>query len=192
MDIQVRGNGVAIDDELLEYVNRRAARLDRLVDRVVEAKLELRALHNRVGPATTTAQITIQSGRDVIRAEEQATEQNVAIDQAFDKLERQVKRVHGKRSRRKSAGQASIRDSIAEPASDSAIDEIEAEEDGDLGRLVRTKRFTMKPMDVDEAIEQMELLGHDFFLFQNVEEAVPSVLYRRRDGSYGLLIPKGG
>jgi len=192
MDIQVRGNGVAVDDALMEYVNRRAARLDRLVDRVVEAKLELRALRNRVGPATTTAQLTIRSGRDVIRAEEEATERNVAIDQAFDKLERQVKRVHGKRSQRKTAGQASIRDTYAESGSDSAIDEIEAEEDGDLGRLVRTKRFTMKPMDVDEAIEQMELLGHDFFLFQNVEEAIPSVLYRRRDGSFGLLIPKGG
>ena len=70
MEIQVRGNGVRINDGLLEFIDRRATRLDRMVDRVVDAKLELRALHNRVGPDTTAAQITIRSGREVLRAEE--------------------------------------------------------------------------------------------------------------------------
>ena len=100
MEIQVRGNGVRINDGLREFIDRRATRLDRMVDRVVDAKLELRALHNRVGPDTTAAQITIRSGREVLRAEERASDQMVAIDQAFDKLERQIRRVHDKRSRR--------------------------------------------------------------------------------------------
>ena len=59
-----------------------------------------------------------------------------------------------------------------------------------VGDLVRTKRFGLKPMDVEEAIEQMELLGHDFFLFHYADEDVASVVYRRRDGTYGLLIPR--
>ena len=71
MEIQVRGNGVTVNEQLREFINRRATRLDHLIDRVVEAKLELRGIHNRVGPDTTTAQITIRSGRDVLRAEEQ-------------------------------------------------------------------------------------------------------------------------
>lgn len=188
MDFQVRGNGVPVTDDLREYVTRRAARLDRLVDRVVDAKLELRALHNRVGPDSTAAQITIQAGRDVIRAEEQASEPIVAIDQAFEKLERQVRRVSGKRRNRRAPGTESIR-VAPEPLEDdtSSVDDDEAP---DLGNLVRTKRFEVKPMDVDEAIEHMELLGHDFFLFHYSAEDIPSVVYRRKDGSVGLLVPK--
>ena len=192
MEIQVRGNGVTIDDGLREFVDRRAVRLDRMVDRVVDAKLELRALHNRVGPDTTTAQITIRSGRDVLRAEERAADQMVAIDQAFDKLERQIRRVHDKRTRRHAPGQETIRDGVLLPDSSTAIDDPDLDEEVNVGDLVRTKRFGLKPMDVEEAIEQMELLGHDFFLFHYVDEDILSVVYRRRDGTYGLLIPKSG
>jgi putative sigma-54 modulation protein len=162
-----------------------------MIDRVVDAKLELRALHNRVGPDITAAQITIRSGREVLRAEERAADQMVAIDQAFDKLERQIRRVHDKRSRRHAAGQETIRGGVLESESISAIDEADLDDEQDVGDLVRTKRFSVKPMDVEEAIEQMELLGHDFFLFHYVDEDIPSVVYRRRDGAYGLLIPKG-
>jgi putative sigma-54 modulation protein len=191
VDIQVRGNGVAVSDDLREFVRRRGARLDRLIGRVVDAKLELRALHNRVGPDNTAAQLTIQSGREVLRAEERASEQIVAVDKAFDKLERQVRRVHDKRQRRKAAGQPSIR-AVAVPEPETSDDGLEAEDEVELGALVRTKRFGLKPMDVEEAIEQMELLGHDFYLFHYADEDIPSVVYRRRDGAYGLLVPKGG
>ncbi|MGH2618899.1 MAG: ribosome hibernation-promoting factor, HPF/YfiA family [Thermomicrobiales bacterium] len=190
MDIQVRANGVTINDSLREFIDRRAAQLDHLIGRVTEAKLELRGLHNRVGPDTTAAQITIRSGRDVLRAEERAADQRQAIDQAFDKLERQIRRVHDKRSRRRAAGQPTIRVGALEPESSADIEALDGEEE-DIAHLVRTKRFGLKPMDVDEAIEQMELLGHDFFLFHYADEDIPSVVYRRRDGAYGLLIPKG-
>jgi putative sigma-54 modulation protein len=200
VDIQVRGNGVAVSDDLREFVSRRAARLDRLIGRVVDAKLELRALHNRVGPDTTAAQLTIQSGREVLRAEERAAEQIVAVDQAFDKLERQVRRVHDKRRRRKAPGQATIRAATAVQEREDiereldleALDGLESDDEVALGTLVRIKRFGLKPMDVEEAIEQMELLGHDFFLFHHVDEDIPSVVYRRRDGTYGLLVPERG
>ena len=193
MEIQIRGNGVAIDDTLREFVNRRAAKLDHLIGRVVDAQLELRGSHNRVGPDTTAAQITVRTGRSVIRAEERAPDKKVAIDQAFAKLERQIRRVHDKRSRRHAPGQATIRDGMATAglAASGAPNGLERDdEDWDIGDLVRTKRFGLKPMDVEEAVEQMELLGHDFFLFHYVDEDIPSVVYRRRDGTYGLLIPK--
>lgn len=192
MEIQVRGNGVTINDDLRKFIDRRASRLDHLVGRVSDAKIELRGLHNRVGPDTTTAQITIRSGREVLRAEERATDQVQAVDQAFDKLERQIRRVHDKRSRRRAPGQETIRLAPAEPESAADVEDLDLDEDGRVGDLVRTKRFGLKPMDVSEAIEQMELLGHDFFLFHYSDEDIPSVVYRRRDGAYGLLIPKGG
>lgn len=192
MEIQVRGNGVVVDDELLAFVNRRIAKLDRLVDRVVDAKLELRASHNRVGPDTTAAQITIQSGRNVLRAEERASDPRLAVDHAIDKLERQIRRVHGKRAQRHGPGQPTIRASAPDPA-DFLDDGYESDDDeGGIGGLVRTKRFDLKPMDVEEAIEQMELLGHDFFLFHYSDEDVPSLVYRRRDGAFGLIIPRAG
>lgn len=189
MEIQVRGNGISVSDELLAYVNRRAARLDRVVDRVIEAKLELRALNHRADGDSVSAQITMRSGRDVLRAEEQAAEPEIAIDQAFGKLERQVGKVHAKRRRRKGPGQPTIRGALDGALVDEPLG-IEDEDDDAFGNLVRTKRFGMKPMDVDEAIEQMELLGHDFFLFHYSDEDIPSVVYRRRDGAYGLLIPR--
>jgi putative sigma-54 modulation protein len=192
MDIQVRGNGVTINDALREFIDRRAAKLDHLVGRVSDAKLELRGLHNRVGPDTTAAQLTIRSGRDVLRAEERATDQMQAVDQVFDKLERQIRRVHDKRSRRRAPGQETIRVSPVAPDRASDLDDLDLDEDERVGDLVRTKRFGLKPMDVSEAIEQMELLGHDFFLFHYVDEDIPSVVYRRRDGAYGLLIPNSG
>ena len=192
MDIQVRGNGVTIDESLRDFVDRRAAKLDHLVGRVTDAKLELRGLHNRVGPDATSAQITIRSGRDVLRAEERAPDQTQAVDRAFDKLERQIRRVHDKRSRRRAPGQETIRVAPIEPDTAFVPDDDEFDDDERVGDLVRTKRFGLKPMDVAEAIEQMELLGHDFFLFHYADEDVPSVVYRRRDGAYGLLIPSGG
>ena len=192
MEIQVRGNGVRINDGLREFIDRRATRLDRMVDRVVDAKLELRALHNRVGPDTTAAQITIRSGRDVLRAEERAADQLVAIDQASTNSS--ARSAASTTSARAATPPVKRRSAVVSlgPETITAIDEVDLDDEQDVGDLVRTKRFAVKPMDVEEAIEQMELLGHDFFLFHYVDEDIPSVVYRRRDGAYGLLIPKGG
>ena len=198
MELQIRGHGIAITDELRRFVAKRTGKLDHLVDRVVDAKLELRARHNRAGPDTTTAQLTIQTGRHILRAEEDDPDPLAAIDRAVDKLGRQIRRFHEKRSDRKGPR--------PEPAlvvdtdlSDEAEPDLDVDLNGDLGveaarraGVVRTKRFLLKPMDVDEAIEQMELLGHDFYLFHNAVEDGLNLLYRRRDGSYGLLIPDRG
>ena len=192
MELQIRGNGVPVTDQLRRFAEKRTAKLDHLVDHVVDAKLELRARHNRSGPDTVTAQITIQSGRQLLRAEENDPDALAAVDRAVDKLARQVRRVHDKRSDRKGARTDPI-DAAPIPSVagefDGADDETDRDGDGPIG-LVRTKRFALKPMDVDEAIEQMELLGHDFYLFHNADEQVLNVVYRRRDGAYGLLAPE--
>ena len=145
MDIQVRGNGVTIGDGLREYIDKRAAKLDRLVERVTDAKLELRGLHNRVGPDTTAAQLTIRSGRDVLRAEERATDQMQAVDQVFDKLERQIRRVHDKRARRRAAGQETIRVTPVEPETATEGDEFDLEEMDRVGDLVRSEVHMLDP-----------------------------------------------
>ncbi len=192
MELFVRGNGISISDELRDFAEKRTAKLDRLLDRVVEAKLELRARHRRSGPDTVTAQLTIQTGRHLLRAEESDRDAKGAIDRVVDTASRQVRRFHERKTDRKgprpelvSAADDTARE--VEPT-DGFDDELDGGEER-LARLVRTKRFSVKPMDIDEAIEQMELLGHDFFLFHNAEDETLNVAYRRRDGAFGLLAP---
>lgn len=193
MDLNIRGNGIAVSDELREFADKRTARLDRLVQAVDDAKLELRRVHTRVGPDQVIAQLTIQSGRTVLRAEERDADAKIAIDRAADKLEQQVRKVHSKRARRKGDGVATIRmaDVLATIPDEEITADLTTEDEASeaLAEVVRTKRFSLKPMHVDEAIEQMELLGHDFYLFQNADEDALSVLYRRKSGDYGLLLP---
>jgi len=188
MDLHIRGNDIVITDDLRAFAERRAAKLDHLLSRVVDAKLELRRRHNRTGGDTTTAQLTIQTGRRLLRAEEDAADPVLAIDHAVDKLLRQIRRVHDKRIDRKGPKPADAL-AAANGLADLDDDALEDESEESASGLVRTKRFSVKPMDVDEAIEHLELLGHDFYLFHNALEQQLNVLYRRRDGTYGLLAP---
>ena len=197
MDVHIRAAGLKVTDEMQLFIDRKMSKLDRLAEHVVEAHLELKKETLRNGGEIATAQLTLQTGRHILRSEEQAAEATKAIDAAIDKLVRQVRKYNGKRADRKKRGAASgVAPRLGEVLPSSLVSspgaELDSAETGselDEYRLVRTKRFHMKPMIVDEAIDQMELIGHDFFLFQNADEDQLNVLYRRRDGSYGLLAP---
>lgn len=190
MDLSIRGNGVTVSDELRAYAAERASRLDRLVTTVDSASLDLRSNRIKSGPDTVTAQFTVRSGPTVLRSEERDIDVKAAIDRAIAKLELQVRKVHSKRARRKGSAVETIRGSDALVAPEIAFAGQEGDEEIEAGNVVRTKRFPVKPMDMDEAIEQMELLGHDFFLYQDAGEGMMAVVYRRRDGDYGLIVPE--
>jgi len=195
MDLQIRTIGTDVTDELQELIDRKVARLDRLANKVVEAQLELRTVSLGPNQENTKAQITLQTGRDVLRAEVRDAEPGKAIDAAFEKLITQVRKVNDKRtSRRRAAGgdldgaRSHVLVLAEEPTPLPGDADGEESDDEAVGHVVRRKRFPMKPMPVDEAIDQMELVGHDFFLFLNSEENQYNVLYRRKDGNYGLLM----
>ena len=196
MELQIRSNGTRVTDGMREFIDRRMSKLDRLAEHVVEANLELRTVENRTGAELTTAQLTLHTGRHILRAEESDAEPTRAIDAAIDKLIRQVRKYNDKKVSRRKRGTPTSQGSDASLASDaSPLDELvdDADDADDVGEdtqlVIRTKRFPMKPMLVEEAIDQMELVGHDFFLFHNADEEKLNVLYRRRDGTYGLLAP---
>jgi putative sigma-54 modulation protein len=151
MDLQIRTNDVQVTDEIRDIAERHATRIDRWVDRVVDAKLELRRQSQRAGGEVTIAQVTLQTGRATLRAEERDMEAARAVDTALEKLERQVRRHHERKAdrfgRRPMAAVDQIEDAVE-------LDEFEPEE---AEAVVRTKRFPVKPMDTSEAIEQMEL-----------------------------------
>jgi putative sigma-54 modulation protein len=190
VELQIRGNDIAITSGLRDFANERIEKLDHLLGRVADAKLELRKRHNRSGGDMTSAQLTVQTGSRVLRSEEEAHDPGRAIDLVIEKMETQVRRFHNKQSKRKVVrAEAVISDGVA--SDEDVVGTLESDEDEiDLElKIVRTKRFAMKPMLPAEAVEQMELLGHEFFLFLNAQESQLNVIYRRRDGNYGVIAP---
>lgn len=190
MELHIRSVDIAMTDELRSYAERRIEKLARLLDRAEDAQLEVRRRPQRTGGEITSVQVTIRAGRHLLRAEEEAHEATKAIDQAVDKMARQVRRFHERRTDRQ-ATKPERSESVADLLPVDAVEETDFEDNGySVPRIARTKRFVMKPMPADEAIEQMELLGHDFFLFFNSDESQVNVVYRRKDGSYGLIVPE--
>lgn len=198
VELQIRATDTKVTEGMREFIDRRMAKLDKIADKVVDAQLELRTETPRSGPPISTAQLTLKTGKHILRAEERSEDPAKAVDAAIDKLITQVRKFNEKRrARRRRAGEHPMvematpeevfaRDgqamtAIAEPDLD--------DEDEDAELPIRVKRFSIKPMTTEEAVDQMELLGHDFFLFHNADEDVMSVVYKRRDGAYGLLAP---
>lgn len=188
MELNIHTNGVKVTDGLREFIDKRMSKLDRLAEHVVDAQLELKTERTRTGAETSTAQITLHTGRHVLRSEAEAPEIARAFDMAVDKLVGQVRRFNDRRNKRGGKPLNELVDAF--PMDDSAGQDIpEGARDEALARVTRTKTFQMDPMGVETAIEQMELVGHDFFFFKNEEDQTFTVLYRRKDGSYGLLAP---
>jgi putative sigma-54 modulation protein len=191
VELHIRGNDIAITDGLREFASERVEKLDHLLGRVADAKLELRKLHNRTGGDVTSAQLTVHTGSRMLRAEEEAHDPGKAVDLVIETMARQIRRFHNKQTRRKVVRPKAIISNGAEIDQEPLLEvEFEDEDENDLeSKIVRTKRFAMKPMLPAEAVEQMELLGHEFFLFLNAQEAQLNVIYRRRDGNYGVIAP---
>jgi putative sigma-54 modulation protein len=183
MDIVIHGRNVDITPRLKSYVERKVDRLDRYMPNIAEVRVDLaEEKANRLGK-TQIAQITVRHSRGpILRAEERANDLFAAVDTVVDKMYRQIERYKGKRRRRGDNGNDEFEG--FETAIQLEEDEFAA------GAVIRRKQFSVEPMHEEEAIEQMELLGHDFFAFMNADNNVMNVLYRRRDGTYGLLVPE--
>jgi putative sigma-54 modulation protein len=187
MQITLKGKNVEITDWLREYVQKKVDKLDRYLPDIQEARVELSTQETRSIQDRQVAQLTVRGNGLMLRAEERTDDMFAAIDAVIDKMHRQIVRYKGKRIDRWQ-GQGTNRSEIELPPLDEDVLEELAEEE--TRRIVRVKRFPVSPMDEEEAIEQMELLGHDFFVFFNPNSGRMSVLYRRKDGDYGLLEPE--
>jgi len=177
MQITITSKNLDITDRLRSYIERKVSKLDRFLPNVDEARVELSVQSARSAKDRHSVQLTLRADRTILRAEERSADMQTSIDVVLDKMSRQMERYKGKRRRTRDRAQVVV--------IESGEDELASE-----GELLRVKRFRTRPMDVDEAIEQMELLGHDFFLFFNVATNGFSLVYRRRDGGYGLLLPE--
>jgi len=176
MLIHVKGKNIEVTDRLREYVEKKVGKLDRYLPTITEARMELSVEGTKSAKDRQVAQLTVRSKGTLLRAEERTADMFASIDAIVDKMYRQIVRYKGKRyGRGRGPGE---------------VPPVEEFEEEPPRRIVRTKRFQVAPMDEEEAIEQMELLGHDFFVFFNVNTDGINVIYRRKDGDYGLLEPE--
>ena len=191
MELTFRSRHVTVTDSLREYTSRKLSRLGRYLPVVDEAVVELKQ-EGGENARRYVVQLTVNCNGTYLRAEERGPDLLPAIDAAADVLSRQVRRYKEKlyhADKHVRAKGAALAGKAAVPGEVEEEDE-EREEEIVLGRVVRVKRFAVKPMSEEEAIEQMELLHHDFFLFFDADANTHALLYRRREGDYGLIIPE--
>jgi putative sigma-54 modulation protein len=182
-NLEIFGREFEVTDHMRDYVTKKVAKLDRHLTTIDDIRIELAYVKAARSAADRyVAQMTVRGKGFILRAEERADDVRTALDTALDKLSRQVDRYKGKRARGRGDGK-----SAAEVA---PVIEPEDSEESAEPTIVRRKKFDLIPMAEEEAIEQMKLLSHDnFFIFFNVKSSAINVLYRRRDGTYGLIEP---
>jgi len=172
--LQVKGKNVDVSPALKDYAQRRLGKLEKHLNDSARVELELAAERNPSIAQNQVAEATIWTKGPVLRARESSHDMKASIDLLVDKLERQARRLRQKRRRGRNHDHAP-------PETPSAVGEP---------LIVKTKQFAVKPMSPEEAVLQLELIGHDFFVFQNADSDGVNVIYRRRDGNYGLIEPQ--
>jgi putative sigma-54 modulation protein len=176
MRLQVKGKNVEVSDSIRSYAEQKLRKLERQLAAPTQVELELAVERNPSIAASHIAEATVWTKGPVLRAREASTDMRASIDQLVDKLERQVTRYRQKRRRRNHRAAPPVE--LAPAGSDTEPE------------IVKTKQFPVKPMTAEEAVLQLELVGHDFFVFQNAESGEVNVVYRRREGNYGLIEPQ--
>jgi len=177
MKLIVSGKNLEVSEGLKEYVEKKIGKLDRYLPSLTEARVEFALEKTKSAAQREVVQVTLRTNGTLLRGEERASDFGTAVDIVLEKLEKQIERYKGKHYRGRGQSERA------------GTAEVEAEESASP-RIVRTKRFRARPMTEEEAIEQMELLGHSFFVFTHRERGTISVLYRRNDGNYGLIEPE--
>jgi len=164
-----------VSDSLKARTEKKLSKLERYFTQEPEAIVRFKQKKG----GRNICEITVSVNGLILRAEENSNDMYLSIDRAVDKLESQIRRYRTKMGKR-----------LRDPKPEAPEEKVEPVYEEASYDVVRVKKFSVKPMDVDDAITQMELLGHNFFLFMNAETGSMCVLYRRNDGSYGLLVPE--
>jgi putative sigma-54 modulation protein len=188
LNILVKGRNIPLTEPLERYATEKVERVARFFDEGrSDSRAEVELIHerNRAISEPEVAEATLFINGSVLKASEASEDMYASIDRMSDKLERQVKRYRGRQIDRWQGQLKNTPDApydVAQPFVVEDEEELEA-------RIVRTKQFQMKPMSEEEAVLQLELLDHDFYVFTSADTGEINVVYRRRDGNYGLIEP---
>lgn len=174
MNIIVRGKNIDVTTALKEYVEKRVSKLDKYFDGIEEAQATL-----IVEKDTHRVEVTVPVNGIILRGEEETGDMYNSIDRVIEKIEKQIAKYKTKLSKQ-------LRNTpfVTETLAATQIKQASEPE------VKKTKRFAVKPMPIDEAIMQMNLIGHNFFVFSNAETEEVNVVYKRKDGNYGLIEPE--
>lgn len=178
MKVTVIAKNIELTPSLKEMVERKISKLEKYFGPDVEARATLSVQKNR-----QRIEVTIPFNGVILRGEEVTDDMYKSIDLVEEKLVRQIRKQRTKLSRKNNSG------SLRYPEFNS-LEFKNEDSDEDTSRIVKTKSFNVKPMSADEAVLQMELLGHSFFVYQDADTNNVSVVYKRKDGNYGLIEPE--
>ena len=188
MKLIVKGRNIAITETLSGYAEEKIGRLSRYLNDGVQCDVELWMEKNPSQADNQVAEVTVYTKGPVIRAREASPDMYASIDLVASKIERQVKKY---RSKLVARHQPVHREIIVSEGFHALDENEEASTDAEISpRIVKTKQFMVKPMTAEEAALQLDLVGHDFFVFTNADSQETAVVYRRRDGDYGLIEPQ--
>jgi len=180
MELQITGKNVKLVPAVRKYIERKLGKPGRHLSDIIDYKVEVSEEKTKSPQQHFVVQVTINSSGTLLRGEERGQDLFTAIDKVVEVMNRQIEHYKGKLYE-KGRGSSFARSEFSEEA-----------ETPPPRRVVKVKRFAVKPMSVAEATDQMELLGHDFFLFFNADTRELNLLYRRKDGNYGLIEPELG
>lgn len=180
MELQITGKNIELSPAVRRYIERKLDKLSRHLPNIIETKVEISEEKTKSPQEHFVVQVTVDSNGTLLRSQGRGADLFTAIDKVAAVITRQVEHYKGKRHDKRRGGSLA-RGEFSEEA-----------EKQPLRKVVKVKQFTVKPMSVAEAIDQMELLGHDFFLFFNADSKGLNLLYRRKDGNYGLIEPESG
>jgi putative sigma-54 modulation protein len=179
MEILIKSRNVEVSEQLRSLIEKKVGKLERFLPTIDEARVELSVQKTKSAGDRQVVQLTLRTNGAILRAEERTSDLNTSLDTALERMTRQIEHYRGRHYRSHSRADSGPLDGESAPVEPEPRDLV-----------VRTKAFTTRPMAVEEAIEQMELLGHDFFVFFDASTKAFSVVYRRQDGGYGLLLPE--
>jgi len=182
MELQITAHNVEVLPTVRSYVEKKLGKINRHLPGVKSAKIELREIKARGTKFRFRVQVTLEANGLIIRAEENAENLLAAVDKVIPTLDRQIERYKGKVYKKNKAA-------LVDKAAGSVAALPAAKNVGP--KVVRTKRFPVRLIKLEEAIHQMELLGHDFFLFNNAATKEMNLVYRRKDGNYSVIEPEG-
>ncbi len=190
MEVQIQAKNVNLTTNLRDYILKKVNKLDRYLPDIIETRVDLATQRQKQGGHRAIAQLTVRDRRGtILRAEDKSqNDMAAAVDLALDKMYRRIRSYKGKRRRRGGERFAELEPALA--AAEPVPGEESADEEEPKTEIVRRKIIQVRPMTEEEAIEQMELLGHDFFLFLNANTQTLCVAYLREDGNYGILQPE--
>ena len=176
MELQISGKQMKVAPEVRSYIENKLRKLNRHLPRMKECRIEVSEERTKSADQRFVAQVTIDSAGTLLRGEERADDLFAAIDKVVAVMDRQIERYKGK-LQNKGRGNSLARGDFDDEAEADALEK----------KITRVKRFKVKALSVYEAIDQMELLGHDFFLFLNYDSNELNLIYRRKDGNYGMI-----